>query len=373
MRQAAIILGLVIWTISGFSQNFRKVDRFVHQISKKDIVSVDTLRMLIENNFSREPDRLRAIYGWICSNITYDIDRMANPLSYSSDSAVRGTLSKRKAICSGYVDLFIAISRELGIKAHYISGYTKQNGVVVDLEHAWVAARLANGQWKLFDPTWGASEWVNGELVKRVSYDYFMVEPVEFIKTHMPFDPMWQLLYQPIKTDEFYGQKLSKDDDYLFNYNDTIRDYQVLSESRMFSNLMRRMEWAGIKNEAAKRYFSMTEKYYHLALQSEEQAQRDLWLYAFDQQTKNYRTSLEMYEQLKGLLGDYKQRGVSVEQLIYSSTVLIRHTDDCLAALSKLRTDKYADVELLDGLKDKVENIFDLVKNQNMSVRRLGK
>lgn len=373
MKQVAVILCLLLYYSSGFAQNFRRVSKYVHQISKENIASVDTLSLLIGANFSRESERLRAIYGWICTNISYDVDRMANPPSFRGDSAVHVTLKSRKAICSGYADLFISICRALDIKAYYVSGYTKQNGVVADLEHAWVAVRLTNGQWKLFDPTWGAGEWVNGDLVKRVSFEYFMVEPTLFLKTHMPFDPMWQLLYQPIKTEEFYGEKLPKDDDYLFNYNDTIRDYHGLPESKMYGDLMRRMTWAGVRNESARRFYSKANKYYHIALESETLLQRELWLYAFDQQAKNYQTSLEMYDQLKGLEIDYRQRGVSIEQLLFSSAVLEKHTNDCLNSLRKLKEEKYADIQQLEILAYKVEKIYELIKKQNVIIRQLEK
>jgi len=154
----------------------------VHSLSAVRVDDVDSLAALIADSFGRETEQLRAAYGWVCLNIDYDVQRMANPVSYRGDSAVKATLTKRKAICSGYADLLIHICRQLSVKAYYVSGYTRQNGVVVDQDHAWVAVRLKSGQWKLFDPTWGASLWQNGELVKRLSYEYFMVEPAEFIK-----------------------------------------------------------------------------------------------------------------------------------------------------------------------------------------------
>jgi transglutaminase/protease-like cytokinesis protein 3 len=34
-----------------------------------------------------------------------------------------------------------------------VSGYTKQNGAVDPMSHAWCASKIDN-QWYIFDPTW---------------------------------------------------------------------------------------------------------------------------------------------------------------------------------------------------------------------------
>ncbi|WP_320052890.1 transglutaminase domain-containing protein [uncultured Acetobacteroides sp.] len=365
MRFTAAILAIVLVSLSGFAQSYRKVDRFVHSALAANTGNVDSLSAQIAGSFSRESDRLRAAYGWICSNIEYDVERMANPISYRGDSAVRVTLAKRKAICSGYADLFIGICRQLDIKAYYVSGYTKQDGGIVDQSHAWVAVRLSNGQWKLFDPTWGASTWQGGELVKRLSYEYFMREPADFIKTHMPFDPMWQLLYQPVMAAEFYGQKVVKDADYLFNYSDTISDYQILPEPRMYANAMRRMRWGGIRNESSARYYQFLEKEYAFALENERRTLHEIWLYAFCDQEKDYQTSVEMYEQLQQLKTDYSSRGVSFTQLQYQSDVLLEHSKKCVEALKRLKPSEQADLLLWDALCQKVESMQELVERQH--------
>lgn len=370
MRQLAAIVGVILIGLSGYAQGNRKVDRFVHSPSVARINDVDSISTLIADSFGRESDRLRAVYGWICSNIDYDVARMANPISYRGDSAVKVTLAKRKAICSGYADLFINICKRIDIKAYYVSGYTKQDGGVVDQSHAWVAVRLSNGQWKLFDPTWGASTWQGGELVKRLSYEYFMVEPADFIKSHMPFDPMWQLLYQPEMAAELYGQKVVKDADYLFNYSDTICNYQILPEPRMYADAMRRMRWVGICNESSTSYYQFLEKEHAFALENEKRTLREIWLYAFSDQEKSYQTSVEMYEQLQVLKNDYAARGVSFSQLLYQSDVLLEHGKRCVEALAGLRLSEQADLSLWSSLNQRVARMQDLVEQQNVLIRQ---
>ena len=370
MRQLAAIVGVILIGLSGYAQGNRKVDRFVHSPSVARINDADSLSALIAESFGRESDRLRAVYGWICSNIEYDVARMANPISYRGDSTVKVTLAKRKAICSGYADLFINLCKRIDIKAYYVSGYTRQDGGVVDQDHAWVAVRLKNGQWKLFDPTWGASTWQNGELVKRLTFGYFMQEPADFVKSHMPFDPMWQLLYQPITTAEFYGQKVAKDANYLFNYSDSISADQVMPEPQMYANAMRRMVWAGIGNESSARYYALLKRELASALEAERRRLSEMWLYAFEDLEKSYQTSVEMYEQLQVLKTDYASRGVSVSQLRYQSDVLLEHSKRCAEALAGLRLSEQADFSLWNSLNQRVARMQNLIEKQNALIRQ---
>ncbi len=371
MRLIVTIASVLLLHLSSPAQSYRKVDRFVHSLSEGRVDDVDSLAALIADSFGRETEQLRAAYGWVCLNIDYDVQRMANPMSYRGDSAIKVTLTKRKAICSGYADLLIHICRQLGVKAYYVSGYTRQNGVVVDQDHAWVAVRLKSGQWKLFDPTWGASLWQNGELVKRLSYEYFMVEPAEFIKSHMPFDPMWQLLYQPIKTPEFYGQRVVRDANYLFNYSDTISSYQILPEAKMYSDALLRMEWVGVGNQSSARYYSLLKKDLALAQQNESRALSDIWMYSLGEQEKGYQTSLEMYQQLVTLQTDYLSRGVSADQVLYLSNVLLTHSKDCMLALRKLGLSDHSDLTLLEELRLRTTRLHGLIEEQNRTIGEL--
>ena len=53
------------------------------------------------------------------------------------------------------------------------------------------------------DPTWGAGFIKDSEFIKRLSFDYFEMLPGKAIKSHMPFDPLWQLSEYPINNEQF--------------------------------------------------------------------------------------------------------------------------------------------------------------------------
>jgi transglutaminase/protease-like cytokinesis protein 3 len=60
--------------------------------------------------------------------------------------------SKKRSVV--ITKIFKEIANKVGIDTETISGYTKQNGAVDPMSHAWCASKIDN-QWYIFDPTWG--------------------------------------------------------------------------------------------------------------------------------------------------------------------------------------------------------------------------
>lgn len=69
-----------------------------------------------------------------------------------------------------------------------------------------VAARLYD-KWWLFDPTWAAGTVKDNRFTGRFSNRFYKLLPEEMIKDHMPFDPLYQFLYYPVTSQEFYDGK----------------------------------------------------------------------------------------------------------------------------------------------------------------------
>ena len=80
--------------------------------------------------------------------------------------------------------------------------------------HAWCMVFIDN-KWSLYDPTWDAGQSVS--FNQPVNTIYFKVSPSVFIQSHMPFDPMFQLLNYPLTYKEFNnGNIKSKNNSVLF-------------------------------------------------------------------------------------------------------------------------------------------------------------
>ena len=205
----------------------------------------------IKQNFTSDTARIRAIYVWITNNINYDIARLRvrNTPSETAPQSVSDVLKTRNAVCQGYADLFTELCTIMGIKASFVGGYTRINGVVMPIPHAWVAAELG-GSWYLFDPTWGAGHVRNNQFVKSFTNRFYKVLPVEMIKDHMPFDPMYQFLNHPVSNKEFIdGQTTINPAKPFFNYTDTLKQFALLSPAEKLNSEARRLEANGVRND----------------------------------------------------------------------------------------------------------------------------
>lgn len=186
---------------------YSNIDKLALKLPDSLSKSTTDIARYISSSFKTNDEKSRAIFIWITSNIQYDVDNMfAINFNEKQEEKTTKALLTRKGICENYASLFAEICKKCKIKSHVVTGYTKQVGFVDYVPHAWNIAYVDTA-WFLFDPTW-ASGYVNGDkFYKKLNNDYYKAKPLEFIKSHMPFDYMWQLLNYPITSQEFYEAK----------------------------------------------------------------------------------------------------------------------------------------------------------------------
>ena len=94
----------------------------------------------------------------------------------------------------------------LGIENEIVIGEThpsRMNARSAISGHAWNAAKV-DGNWRLFDTTWGAGAISPAGIFSfRFNEYYFDVPPEELIFTHYPNDSRWQLAGQSVSKEEF--------------------------------------------------------------------------------------------------------------------------------------------------------------------------
>ncbi|HNR64102.1 MAG TPA: transglutaminase domain-containing protein [Thermotogota bacterium] len=168
----------------------------------------NTLVKKLTNQRMKEGEKCRAIFDWIARHIQYDVQAYRRKHYANQDAS--SVLRTRKAVCAGYANLFQSMVKEAGIETVTISGYVKGFGFSVgdpmprnQSNHAWNAARIAN-TWQLVDCTWGAG-FINGDDRYQQWYEpfYFCPPPQQFIYSHFPNDPQWQLLRDPVTPKAF--------------------------------------------------------------------------------------------------------------------------------------------------------------------------
>ncbi|SDZ86623.1 Transglutaminase-like superfamily protein [Flavobacterium gillisiae] len=121
------------------------IDKKIAAIPASSTASTEAIANYINSNFKTENEKIRAAFYWTASNISYDVPNMLKQnYSLSAQQKIENTLKTKKGVCIHYAEVFNEISNKLGIKCYIIEGYTKQDGKVATLSHAWCAAKIDN-------------------------------------------------------------------------------------------------------------------------------------------------------------------------------------------------------------------------------------
>lgn len=222
---------------------FLAIDKKMDEIPLEKTISTTEIANYITSNFKSESEKVRAVFYWTASNISYDVVNMNEPnFVYSSEEKIANALKNKTGVCIHYAEVFNEIANKIGLKTYIIHGYTKQNGVIASTSHAWNACRI-DGKWFLFDPTWGSGYVHNEKFYKKLNNNYFKVLPSKMIQSHMPFDYLWQFLSNPITNGEFYSGKVSNER-WISNYDfeKEIAIYEKLSTEEKAFEASKRME-----------------------------------------------------------------------------------------------------------------------------------
>lgn len=187
---------------------------------------IDLTTYLCEGLFS-DTAKANMIFNWITHNIEYDIKAAKDPDRDSPN--IQEILKGKKTISEGYSMLFVEMCKSVGLDAGRVGGYVK--GWTVDNgdqnympRHEWCAVKI-DRRWELVDPTFGSGgvslepDWLRSKLnifskddlkyAKREVFEfkyepyYFLVDPIQFRRTHLPEDPLWQLAQVQMPLDVF--------------------------------------------------------------------------------------------------------------------------------------------------------------------------
>ena len=107
--------------------------------------------------------KIKSIYDYMCSNISYDYDNLEDD-TYMLKYTAYAALISRTAVCQGYANLFYRLALEAGVDARLITGTGNGGG------HAWNIANLGDSYYYL-DSTWDAG---------RASYKYYLKGKTDF-------------------------------------------------------------------------------------------------------------------------------------------------------------------------------------------------
>jgi hypothetical protein len=228
---------------------FAAIDAKALQLPDSLSTNTDGIARYINAHFNTEGDKVRAIFIWLASNIQYDVENMFAINFYADPKEkIDKSLKTRKGICADYATLFNEICSKTGIRSYEVVGFTKQAGFTDYIPHAWCAAQV-DSSWYMFDPTWGSGYLMNNKFYKKINNNYYKVPPSVLIKTHMPFDYLWQFLHYPVTAQEFYeGNVLENKIKPYFHFSDSILANEKLSPIEKLKAKAARIEKNGLKN-----------------------------------------------------------------------------------------------------------------------------
>jgi hypothetical protein len=229
MKRIFLFILLLTGTGMLFAADYSNIDRHAATVPPNLRTANDIARYLTKN-LTTPTDKARAIYYWISHAIVYDVTKMYSTETYTDpQELVDKALKTRRGVCSNYAALFQACCKSVGVQSYIIEGYTRQNDKVVGIAHAWNAVKI-NGVFYNIDATWASGFLKGNKYYQQFRDNYFMIPPAEFIKTHMPFDPIWQFLNNPVSHKEFEAgnfSNLKKESNY--DYSDSIKVQSALS------------------------------------------------------------------------------------------------------------------------------------------------
>ena len=244
MRKVISVFIFIFFTGIHFllAQNidYSKIDSHAKSAHRSDCRTVNGLSNYLIKPADNDFEKVRGFYVWITENITYDTKTFFNPNRNKKVTATE-VLTKRKAVCEGYSTLFKALCDNAHIKCYLIQGYSKGYGFnrqkkFKSTDHTWNIVFI-NNKWYLIDATWG-SGYINNKrkFVRKFNNYFFLTNPKKFIYTHLPADPMWQLLDCPVSINDFrkdslfIADKISKTK-FCYNYTDSIAKFEDMPKA----------------------------------------------------------------------------------------------------------------------------------------------
>jgi len=260
MQRVFLFTIFILFTLSvAFSQRrtqsppnpYARIDE--QMMSNDSLNSIGSLSRFVNRTFTSEYDKTRAIFFWITENISYAPELMYSFTTNDNRSLLaKEVFENRTGICMGYAVLFDTLSKLCNLQSYLILGSTKQTFLPSIAGHAWNAVKIFD-VWQIIDCTWG-SGYLNGDrFVKQTNDYYFLTDQEKLVLTHLPIDPIWQLLKRPVTLYQFHSRlRSTRSEDW--NYQDSISVFLSSDELAKIKGVSHRLAEFGNNSEVTSNY-----------------------------------------------------------------------------------------------------------------------
>lgn len=246
MKQLTLVLLLatLINILAGQSQSLKTVNDVIAQIEFKE-------------------DTVKSVFDWVTANIRYDTKVITKPKSFAKkrgkdeEARLKRVLLTKRGVCQHYAELTDTILKTLGFNSYVVPGYVRSptTGKLSSVGHAWNAVEV-NDKWILLDSTWGAGVVTNNKRYRSKYNPFFYnTSPQKLIKSHMPYDPIWQLLEKPIDYQTFDKNKINAELLAAAKNFSPIEDYLNKIRVDQLEDELNRSKQLGTANKLVKSYY----------------------------------------------------------------------------------------------------------------------
>ncbi|WP_161499371.1 transglutaminase domain-containing protein [Flavipsychrobacter stenotrophus] len=225
----------------------RAADSIALAIPAASTKTITGIAKYINVHFATDEEKVRAAFIWVASTFSYDVPNMVKQdIKQTPQSKISKALATHSSVCEHYALVFNEVCNTMGITSYVVTGCTRKNGSASVLPHAWCCAKV-DGKWQLYDPTWASGYVQDGKFVRKINDAFYKVDPYKMIATHMPFDPMWELLKYPITNQDLLDSMVTEGTyKVIFNFEDSIATWQHQTEEQRLLALACRMESSGL-------------------------------------------------------------------------------------------------------------------------------
>lgn len=256
----------------------------------------------LSEGLSTDLELAYAFYYYTANAIRYNFEKSKRiTINASRENILQDALTDGVGICQHYSELFHALSRNAGIPSYVIAGYTRQNGEVISTLHSWNAL-LVDGEWKLFDPTWGGGYREGNQYHHRFSTAYFMMEPLPAIREHMPYDPLFQFSNKVITHKDFIHGKFKRHVRMFDDYKKALKRHAELPEQVQLKEAMERIKRVGTGPESIEKYYNFLQQNYNVHLANKQVDLHNEGVKVLNEAVKEFNSYINT---LNGNLGKY--------------------------------------------------------------------
>lgn|GEM_PF-3255486 len=226
-----------------------EIDKYAKRVPLFVGLSYKKLSNHLTKPYTTDEDKVRSITYWMTQHIKYNF-RKSNRAKRKLQKPNK-TLFKRKGICGDYALLFKELCQHSGVSTEIINGYSKgfyyePRDTFIRADHSWNGV-LINNEWKLMDVLWmggyakskkqyfrkflhkvfNVNYRIKFKYVKHIDEGYYLANPKELVKTHLPLNTWWQTLKNSVSIELFQSDSMDtflaqSDTNSGYNFNSKI-------------------------------------------------------------------------------------------------------------------------------------------------------